>query len=149
MNINGSLTCTCNSGFTEDGLNCLSNNSLCVNVTYPCDRNAICVDSDGSFTCTCIPGFTGDGFNCQGNDFNFCDKLAIIVLLNQNVMLLISVTTILFVWTLMAPSHALAFWVSQEMGSTAKVIYLYACIKIITVEPQYTDHFGTRGCSVY
>ena len=101
------------------------------------------MDSDGSFTCTCIPGFTGDGFNCQGNNFNFCDKLAIIVLLNQNVMLLISVTTILFVWTLMAPSHALAFRVSQEMGSTAKVInlYNYACIIIIIiiiVELHYT-----------
>ena len=71
----------------------------------------------------------------------FCDKLAIIVLLNQNVMLLISVTTILFVWTLMAPSHALAFRVSQEMGSTAKVInlYNYACINIIiVVELLYT-----------
>ena len=45
-----------------------------------------------------------------------------IVLLNQNVMLLISVTTILFVWTLMTHSHALAFRVSQEMGSTAKVM---------------------------
>ena len=25
VNINGLLACTCNSGFTEDGLNCLSN----------------------------------------------------------------------------------------------------------------------------
>ena len=30
VNINGLLTCTCNSGFMEDGLNCLGNKSLCV-----------------------------------------------------------------------------------------------------------------------
>ena len=39
----------------------------------------------------------------------------------MNVMLLIPVTTVLFVWTVMVHSHALVILDSQEMDSIVKV----------------------------
>ena len=55
--------------------------------------------------------------------FNFVLKIAILnnyllhVQISMNVMLLIPVTTVLFVWTVMVHSHALVILDSQEMDS--------------------------------
>ena len=86
------------------------------------------MDIDGSFTSTCKSGFTGDGLNyCQSN---YCvenkQSFSIInfmlrVQTSMNVMLLIPVTTVLFVWTVTVHSHALVILDSQEMDSIVKV----------------------------
>ena len=71
-NTEGSYTCSCNLGYTGDGVNCTSKsyfaNSLCTYLipiiqpadineceleTYSCHSNANCTDTDGSFNCTC------------------------------------------------------------------------------------------------
>ena len=86
-NTDGSFTCTCNSGYSGDGVSCTSKLAttllaiLCTNFnlfiqpadvneceleTYPCSSNANCMDTDGSFNCTCSDGFEGGGFNCTG-----------------------------------------------------------------------------------
>ena len=80
----GSFNCTCNGGFTGNGMTCQSNNSfvpfqftrtlppplpLDINecITSPCNIDATCTETPGSFTCTCNSGFTGNGFICQSN----------------------------------------------------------------------------------
>ena len=91
-NTEGSFTCSCQPGYTGDGINCTSkllhewlillyivckchcqhascsstDNNECSLGTHTCDRNANCTDTDGSYNCTCINGFEGDGFSCIG-----------------------------------------------------------------------------------
>ena len=83
-NTEGSFNCTCNTGYTGDGVNCTSmsivttryiyNDSIlasdideCALRTHNCNANAECTDTIGSFNCTCNPGFEGDGVSCTGN----------------------------------------------------------------------------------
>ena len=80
-----SFTCTCITGFTGDGTNCLSKHCSFYhsNEVYTdmhiyldvdecdlgidnCHPNATCTDTDGSFECSCDPGFTGSGTDCAG-----------------------------------------------------------------------------------
>ena len=84
MDTHGSHVCTCNDGYTGNGLACESNacsmnKTMCshyyiitsdVNecVSSPCHSNATCDDTTGSFTCTCLGGFSGDGFQCESID---------------------------------------------------------------------------------
>ena len=88
----GNYTCSCNPGYTGDGINCTSKLQYtvmfsfmksvipmqlfsvtiiidineCELETYSCHSNANCTDTDGSFNCTCREGFEGDGLNCTG-----------------------------------------------------------------------------------
>ena len=77
---NGSYMCTCNTGFTGNGVVCISiEYTVKIMIYYdvidinecltekPCDGNATCADLFGSFTCTCNAGFTGDGVTCQSD----------------------------------------------------------------------------------
>ena len=66
----GGFTCTCNQGYTGNGVTCTSissNINECSLNTDNCDVNAACADTEGSFTCTCNPGYEGDGVTCQSN----------------------------------------------------------------------------------
>ena len=80
----GSFRCLCNSGYTGDGNVCegmfltvlamkfvIDERYLFVDideceVIMPCDRNALCSNSEGSFNCTCESGYSGDGTTCVG-----------------------------------------------------------------------------------
>ena len=92
-NTEGSYTCTCNTGYSGDGVTCdgklvylyinlyKSENhhvvmhkifstifpeiNECVPVS-PCHANATCNNTDGSYTCTCNTGYSGDGIICDG-----------------------------------------------------------------------------------
>ena len=66
-NTTGSFTCTCNAGYSGDGVTC-SNNDECTLGTDNCDANATCTDTPGSFTCACNAGYTGDGVTCTDDD---------------------------------------------------------------------------------
>lgn len=84
-NLPGSYECTCDRGFTGDGVNCsgIVNFSINIreshNLNFPCididecqnghddcDRQfGICENTIGSYNCSCKPGFTGDGLMCS------------------------------------------------------------------------------------
>uniref|UniRef100_A0A0G4HK22 EGF-like domain-containing protein n=1 Tax=Chromera velia CCMP2878 TaxID=1169474 RepID=A0A0G4HK22_9ALVE len=59
----GSFTCTCNDGWTGDGVTC-GNANECSNAVHDCDGNATCIDTVGSFSCACNDGFSGSGLAC-------------------------------------------------------------------------------------
>ncbi|XP_064385332.1 uncharacterized protein LOC135334155 isoform X5 [Halichondria panicea] len=63
MNTDGSFNCTCNPGYTGDGLLC-SDIDECATNTDNCNENALCTDVEGSFECVCNTGFNGDGVSC-------------------------------------------------------------------------------------
>ena len=82
-NTPGGFTCTCNQGYTGDGVTCIgkytfplyviiSNNILnideCATAAYNCDTNAACTNTPGGFTCTSNQGYTGDGVTCMGKN---------------------------------------------------------------------------------
>ncbi|XP_072042492.1 uncharacterized protein [Amphiura filiformis] len=62
-----SFTCTCNAGFTGDGISCRDIDE-CAMDTDNCDANAACSNIDGSFTCVCDTGYDGDGTTCTDID---------------------------------------------------------------------------------
>jgi len=61
----GSFACSCNSGYSGDGLTC-NNVDECTLATHDCDTNASCTDTAGSFTCKCAAGYDGTGKSCAG-----------------------------------------------------------------------------------
>ena len=77
----GSFLCSCNTGYTGDGLDCrgqllmlqlylftIISHSADINECgddNSCGENAECVNSLGSYSCACLPGFTGDGMTCS------------------------------------------------------------------------------------
>ena len=65
-NTDGSYTCTCNFGSSEDG-SCV-NIDECATQTDDCDSNAVCTNTPGSYSCECLEGYAGDGFNCYDMD---------------------------------------------------------------------------------
>lgn len=56
-------TCTCNTGYSGDGLTCTDVNE-CMNANGGCDPNATCTNTPGSRVCTCGAGYFGDGATC-------------------------------------------------------------------------------------
>ena len=79
INIAGSFTCACNTGYSGNGVTC--NDDECATETDTCDANSICSNTDGSFDCTCISGYSGDGVTCTDDDqctagTNNCDDIA-------------------------------------------------------------------------
>ena len=65
-NTDGSFTCTCNTGFSGDGVICTDINECTVG-TDNCHTNALCTNTIGSFSCQCNIGYSGDGVICQGD----------------------------------------------------------------------------------
>ena len=77
----GSFSCTCNPGYSGNGLNCTSKHAptvflyMCEDVvldidecalrTDNCDVNADCADTVGSYNCTCNIGYIGNGISCS------------------------------------------------------------------------------------
>ncbi len=61
---NGSPTCTCNQGYSGDGLTCTDTDE-CQASNGGCDRNAVCVNTQGSHQCICQPWFISDGPLCS------------------------------------------------------------------------------------
>ncbi|XP_072043779.1 uncharacterized protein [Amphiura filiformis] len=77
-NTNGSFICTCNAGYSGDGVTCTELDE-CTLDTDNCDTNASCTNTVGSFTCACNTGYSGDGVTCTDVDECFtgpCDSNA-------------------------------------------------------------------------
>ena len=70
-NTDGSFTCTCNTGFSGDGVICTDINE-CTAGTDNCHTNALCTNTIGSFSCQCNIGYSGDGVDCQGDTLCSC-----------------------------------------------------------------------------
>ncbi len=84
----GSFTCSCDVGYTGDGITCSSKsighfltfelqwNNECTDIDecredmHNCHENANCIDTVGSFSCSCNSGYFGDGISCEG----ICDE---------------------------------------------------------------------------
>ncbi|CAH3168531.1 unnamed protein product, partial [Pocillopora meandrina] len=66
-NTEGSYICSCNPGFSGNGLECEGINLPKLPATVAVDY-AACESSGGSFKCVCKPGFSGDGQNCTDID---------------------------------------------------------------------------------
>ena len=62
-----SFTCTCDSGWTGDGVTCADVDE-CADGTNNCDDTAICTNTPGSFMCACDVGWMGDGLTCSDID---------------------------------------------------------------------------------
>ena len=60
INTSGSFTCSCDSGYSGDGVSC-NDDDECTDNTDNCDTTATCTNIDGSFTCACNTGYSGDG----------------------------------------------------------------------------------------
>ena len=84
MDTVGNFTCTCDTGYTGDGITCdgkifieLTPVALVVKCFYTsdidecqgnsiiCNENAECSNTVGNYTCLCQPGYTGDGESCN------------------------------------------------------------------------------------
>ena len=94
-NTEESFTCTCNSGYSGNGVYCqgktdfvclllietckhvITSNLIlyfmcldideCVTGVNNCHNDyATCFNTEGSFTCSCNSGYSGDGVNCEG-----------------------------------------------------------------------------------
>lgn len=59
----GEIVCTCNEGWTGDGLTC-EDVDECAEDLDDCDPLAVCENTEGSFTCTCPACYDGDGTSC-------------------------------------------------------------------------------------
>ena len=66
----GTFICTCNDGYTGDGITSCSDINECD--SGPCHANATCANIDASFTCTCNGNLVGDGFTtCEGESIKY------------------------------------------------------------------------------
>ena len=70
VNSEGSYTCICESGFTQNPQNrtdvdCIDIDECTDANLNDCDVNAKCLNLEGSFNCTCEDGFEGNGEYCH------------------------------------------------------------------------------------
>lgn len=65
-NVIGSYTCTCNAGYSGDGITCADIDECSMNA---CGINATCTNTDGSYLCACLLGFA----DCDGNPATGCE----------------------------------------------------------------------------
>jgi EGF domain len=61
-------TCTCEDGYTGDGLHCTEAVGVCAVDNGGCDPHATCTVVDGAASCACPTGYAGDGHACTPID---------------------------------------------------------------------------------
>ncbi|KAI2577480.1 uromodulin, partial [Homo sapiens] len=62
-------TCTCQEGFTGDGLTCVDLDECAIPGAHNCSANSSCVNTPGSFSCVCPEGFRlSPGLGCTDVD---------------------------------------------------------------------------------
>eukprot|EP00055_Hartaetosiga_balthica_P003004 m.6052 g.6052 ORF g.6052 m.6052 type:complete len:1092 (+) comp2539_c0_seq1:166-3441(+) len=66
-NVPQSFNCTCNSGFSGNGWDCMDIDE-CTAYNNTCHKQASCTNTIGSFICTCNEGYAGDGQSCVDVD---------------------------------------------------------------------------------
>ena len=67
----GSFSCSCNSGYEGNGVNCEDVDECSRNTDNCADDTATCTNTIGSYTCACDSGYSGDGVSCTGNLTSF------------------------------------------------------------------------------
>eukprot|EP00933_Yihiella_yeosuensis_P080883 TRINITY_DN943_c0_g1_i2.p1 TRINITY_DN943_c0_g1~~TRINITY_DN943_c0_g1_i2.p1 ORF type:complete len:1016 (+),score=179.38 TRINITY_DN943_c0_g1_i2:96-3143(+) len=63
-----SFTCSCNEGYTGNGVNCQDSNECSRRLDHNCNAHANCTNTIGSFTCKCSVGYSGNGVVCADID---------------------------------------------------------------------------------
>ncbi|XP_053372654.1 uncharacterized protein LOC123561004 [Mercenaria mercenaria] len=66
-NTEGAFSCTCNSGYSGDGVTCDDKTNFVLG-TDNCSQDATCTNTEGAFSCTCNSGYSGDGVTCDDDD---------------------------------------------------------------------------------
>jgi len=70
----GSYSCSCDTGYTGDGMSCTEVNE-CATTNGGCDSNAACSNTAGSFECVCDSAYSGDGITCTAIPQAGCDPV--------------------------------------------------------------------------
>ena len=119
-----SFQCTCNTGYTGNGVNCTSEKvkiihactvsfylyffyiytdiDECSSNSDNCAEQATCSDTEGSFLCSCNTGYSGDGINCNGIVIiSFNTLLFSILHLNKNTVTVTIIDYVYFTQILM------------------------------------------------
>ncbi|XP_072037821.1 uncharacterized protein [Amphiura filiformis] len=58
----GSFTCTCNTGYSGNGVTCSDDNECTLGTDSCAESHSTCTNTDGSYTCACDSGYHGNAW---------------------------------------------------------------------------------------